>query len=129
MAWAVLLAVVVGFVMHQAMGLGRRVSVFVTRKTVSRSALCALAAGACGAAYALSTGRNPADVASSGQGTLAQLTSDPKAWGIGVLVAVLLFKTLAYALCLGALRGGPIFPAIFLGAQAECWSPPCRAWG
>ncbi|MFJ9342527.1 chloride channel protein [Streptomyces sp. NPDC101733] len=128
-AWAVLLAVVMGFVMHQAMGLGRRVAAFVTHKTVSRSALCALAAGVCGAAYALSTGRNPADVASSGQSTLAPLTSDPKAWGIGVLVAVLLFKTLAYALCLGALRGGPIFPAIFLGAAAGVLVAPLPGLG
>ena len=29
---------------------------------------------------------------------------------------LLLCKGLAYALCLGAFRGGPVFPAIFLGA-------------
>jgi len=29
---------------------------------------------------------------------------------------LLLCKALAYALCLGVFRGGPVFPAVFLGA-------------
>ncbi|MER5726850.1 chloride channel protein [Streptomyces sp. NPDC002138] len=127
--WGLLLALVTGLVMYLVSELGRRVAVFVTRRTVLRTALCALAAGACGALYALLTGRTPVDVSSSGQGTLVQLTSDPQAWGTGALVAVVLFKCLAYALCLGSLRGGPVFPAVFLGAAAGVLVAPLPGLG
>jgi H+/Cl- antiporter ClcA len=46
------------------------------------------------------------------------MAADPQAWGGGALLAVVLFKSLAYLLCLGSLRGGPVFPALFLGAAA-----------
>jgi hypothetical protein len=37
-------------------------------------------------------------------------------WSVGALLAVLAAKSLAYALSLSAFRGGPIFPALFIGA-------------
>ncbi|MEU8432327.1 chloride channel protein [Streptomyces sp. NPDC029216] len=127
--WGLLLAVVVAVVLRLTVTAGQGVAAFVTRQTVARTALCALGAGVCAAVYALVTGRNPAEVASSGQATMASLVGDPRAWGIGVLVAVLLCKTVAYALCLGCLRGGPIFPALFLGAAAGVLAAPLPGLG
>lgn len=86
-------------------------------------------AAACAALYALITGRSPAEVALSGQATLGQLATDPHAWGVGALVAVLLFKGTAYALCLGSLRGGLVFPALFLGAAAGVLVAPLPGLG
>ncbi|MFJ8133449.1 hypothetical protein [Streptomyces hydrogenans] len=72
------------------------------------------------------------DVASSGQATPAALAADPHAWGVGALPAVLLFKPAAYALSLGSLRSGLVFPVLFPGAvagvllsllPASGWSP------
>jgi H+/Cl- antiporter ClcA len=37
-------------------------------------------------------------------------------WSLGALGLVLLCKGLAWSACLGSFRGGPTFPAIFLGA-------------
>ncbi|MFE3634824.1 chloride channel protein [Streptomyces sp. NPDC059168] len=128
--WAVLMAVAVAAAVHLTLSAGRRAAVFVaTGRPVLRTALCALAAGGCAAVYALAVGRSPADVASSGQATLAQLAADPHAWGVGALVAVLLCKGVAYALCLGSLRGGPIFPSLFLGAALGVLLAPLPGLG
>ncbi|MGW7191899.1 chloride channel protein, partial [Streptomyces sp. NPDC054838] len=127
--WAVVIALGCALLMRPVQFAARRVAVFVSRGTVPRTALCALGAGACAALYALITGRSSAEAALSGQSTLAQLAADPHAWGVGALVAVLLFKGAAYALCLGSLRGGPIFPALFLGAAAGVLASPLPGLG
>nr|WP_043731192.1 chloride channel protein [Streptomyces zinciresistens] len=127
--WAVPMAVAIGLALHLIIDAGRLTAVFTAGRTLPRTVLCALAAGVCGALYALATDRSPVDVASSGQGPLAQLAQNPHSWGVGALVAVLVFKGLAYALCLGALRGGPIFPALFLGGAAGVLLAPLPGLG
>lgn len=127
--WGLLIAVLVAALQHGLMTTGRAVATYVAGRTLVRTALCTLGAGACAAAYALVTGRDPQDVASSGQSTLATLTADPQAWGIGALIAVLLCKAVAYALCLGSLRGGPVFPAMFLGAATGLLLSPLPGLG
>ncbi|MFI9797478.1 chloride channel protein [Streptomyces sp. NPDC052302] len=127
--WSIPLAVAVGFAVHLIMNTGRLAAVFVAGRPVPRTVVCALAAGVCGAVYTLATDRDPADVASSGQSTLAQLAQDPHAWGVGALIAVLLCKGAAYAACLGSLRGGPVFPALFLGAAAGVLLSPLPSLG
>ncbi|MEU9034562.1 chloride channel protein [Streptomyces sp. NPDC048352] len=127
--WALLVAVVVAALLRQAVGVGQAVAAFVAKAPIARTALCALGAGVCAAVYALVTGRSPADVASSGQSVMATLADDPRAWGVLALVAVLLCKAVGYALCLGSLRGGPIFPALFLGAAAGVLASPLPGLG
>jgi H+/Cl- antiporter ClcA len=52
----------------------------------------------------------------SGQDALPGLVSNPAAWTVGALLMVMLCKGLAWSACLGTFRGGPTFPAIYLGA-------------
>lgn len=67
--------------------------------------LLALLAGALGA--------NTQDVLFSGQSAMPNLVTQVSAWAVLVL---LLSKTLGYLISLGAgFRGGPIFPAMFIG--------------
>nr|WP_267245671.1 chloride channel protein [Streptomyces sp. PR69] len=127
--WSVLLAMAVGAAVRGMFAVARPVAAFVAARPIARSAGCALAAGGCAALYTLITDRTPVDVASSGQATMAELAADPHAWGVGALVAVLLFKTAAYALSLGSLRGGPVFPALFLGAAAGVLLAPLPGLG
>jgi H+/Cl- antiporter ClcA len=54
----------------------------------------------------------------SGQDALPGLVSDAGSWSAGALALLLLAKGLAYSLSLGGFRGGPTFPALFLGAAA-----------
>jgi H+/Cl- antiporter ClcA len=58
-------------------------------------------------------GADPEDVLFSGQASLPALVAEGSA---GVLVVLIVAKGLAYAISLGAgFRGGPVFPAIFVG--------------
>ncbi|MGX1884987.1 chloride channel protein [Streptomyces sp. NPDC055287] len=127
--WSILMAVAIGALMHLVLAGGRLTAAFVASRPFSRTIGCAVAAGCCAALYAVVTGRSPAEVASSGQITLSELASDPHSWGIGALVAVLFFKAAAYSLCLGSLRGGPVFPALFLGAAAGVLLSPLPGLG
>ncbi|MFI6146979.1 chloride channel protein [Streptomyces sp. NPDC051109] len=127
--WAVLMAVAIGALVHLIMQGGRLIARFVATRTVARTTLCALAAGVCSAVYALTTGRSPADVSSSGQHTLSELAGEPHLWGVGALIAVVLCTSAAYALCLGSLRGGPVFPSLFLGAAVGVLLAPLPGLG
>ncbi|MFF3838211.1 chloride channel protein [Streptomyces sp. NPDC001930] len=127
--WTIPLALAVAALLHPLLAFARRVAAFISGGVVGRTVLCAVAAAACAAFYALVTGRTPADVALSGQATLGRLAADPHAWGVGALVAVLLLKGTAYALCLGSLRGGLVFPALFLGAAAGVLLAPLPGLG
>ncbi|MEU4045602.1 chloride channel protein [Streptomyces antibioticus] len=127
--WVLVTAPVVALLVHWIFVVGRYTIRFVASRTVRNTTLCALGVAVCVALYSLTTGRSPAEVALSGESTLGELAQDPHAWSIGALVAVLVFKSLAYALCLGGLRGGPVFPALFLGGAAGVLLSPLPGFG
>ncbi|MFR9795074.1 chloride channel protein [Streptomyces sp. MS06] len=114
--WGVPASALIAVLVAGARSLGRRTARATREHTAVRTVGVALAVGGCLTAYALLTGRNPEEAALSGQKTLAQLAGHPGTWSIAALVALVACKGLAWSLCLGALRGGPIFPATLLGA-------------
>lgn len=77
-----------------------------------------LTAGGSAALYSMLSSHSPEDVALSGQVTLETLAGNPEQWSAEALALLLLCKGFSYALCLGAFRGGPVFPAAVLGAAA-----------
>ncbi|MFI0510467.1 chloride channel protein [Streptomyces sp. WSLK1-5] len=127
--WVPVLAPAVAFLVHWAFVGGRFAARFVATRTVRNTTLCALAAAVCITLYAVITDRSPADAALSGEAALADLAQNPHAWPVGALIAVLVFKGLAYALCLGSLRGGPVFPSLFLGGAAGVLLAPLPGLG
>lgn len=116
--WGLPLAALVAVVITLARRLGWRTAAWAGRDSAWRVVVCATAVGVCLAAYALVTGRSPAEAALSGQATLDRLAGDPHAWPVTALLALVLFKGLAWGVSLGSLRGGPIFPSVLLGASA-----------
>ncbi|HEV7462205.1 MAG TPA: hypothetical protein VGN78_16855, partial [Solirubrobacteraceae bacterium] len=62
------------------------------------------------------TGKSVNEVLFSGQDALPGLVSGAATWSLSALALLLLCKGLAWAISLGSFRGGPTFPAIFLGA-------------
>ncbi|WP_037570422.1 chloride channel protein [Phaeacidiphilus oryzae] len=114
--WGVLIAALVAAVVTGARSLGLRTHDWTGRRTAPRTLACALAVGACLAVFGLLTGRPPGQAALSGEETLVELAADPHAWSLAALVALVLCKGLAWGISLGALRGGPIFPAVLVGA-------------
>ena len=52
----------------------------------------------------------------SGQDHMGPLVNGAAGFSVGALLLLILCKGLAYGLSLSSFRGGPIFPALFLGA-------------
>jgi hypothetical protein len=52
----------------------------------------------------------------SGESGLPGLVAQAGTWSIAALALLIVFKGIAYSLSLGSFRGGPTFPAVFLGA-------------
>jgi H+/Cl- antiporter ClcA len=52
----------------------------------------------------------------SGQDALPELVADASEYSVGVLLLLSACKILVYGLSLSAFRGGPVFPAMFVGA-------------
>ena len=62
------------------------------------------------------TGRSSSYVLFSGQSALPGLVQQAAGWTVGAMLLLVLCKAVAYAISLGSFRGGPIFPAMFIGA-------------
>jgi H+/Cl- antiporter ClcA len=58
------------------------------------------------------------EVLFSGQDQLPGLVGQASAYSVGTLLLLVLCKSLAYGLSLSAFRGGPVFPAVFIGGAA-----------
>jgi H+/Cl- antiporter ClcA len=69
-------------------------------------------------AFSQITGHTVDDVLFSGQDQLPTLTAQAGAYSVGALALMIALKGIAYSLSLGSFRGGPTFPAMFLGAAA-----------
>jgi H+/Cl- antiporter ClcA len=66
--------------------------------------------------FAEATGHGVSNVLFSGQEDLGPLVDGASGWTVGALLLLVLCKALAYALSLSSFRGGPVFPAMFIGA-------------
>jgi len=115
-AWALPLAALVAVCTWAVFLLGRQTARLAAKHLMVTTVGAGVVAGSCACLYAVLTGHSSAEVALSGQATLPVLATDPAAWTTGALVALVAGKALAYGLCLGAFRGGAVFPAILIGA-------------
>ena len=66
--------------------------------------------------FAGATGKSSSEVLFSGQDQLPQLIQSAAGWSFGALLLLVACKGLAYGLSLSSFRGGPVFPALFIGA-------------
>jgi len=67
-------------------------------------------------AFVKTTDHGADQVLFSGQDAIGPLVDNPGAWSLSALALLIGFKGLAYGASLGTFRGGPTFPAMFLGA-------------
>jgi H+/Cl- antiporter ClcA len=88
----------------------------VERRLLLATPAVALAIAGLAIAYAAATGKGSADVLFSGQSDLGPLIAHSASYTVGALLLLLAFKGLAYGASLSSFRGGPTFPAMFLGA-------------
>jgi H+/Cl- antiporter ClcA len=93
-----------------------RVRPVVARRAVLLTPVVGLAIAALAVGYAALTGHAAPEVLFSGQDALGPLLRDPAVYSVGALLLLIAAKGLAYVGALGAFRGGPTFPAMFIGA-------------
>ncbi len=88
----------------------------VERRTLPLTPVVGLAVAGLAIAFAEATGRGSSEVLFSGQNQLPSLIEGAAGWSVGALVLLVACKGLAYGLSLSCFRGGPTFPALFIGA-------------
>ena len=117
-AWTIAFAAAVAAGCIGVVVLGRRVNPLVMQRPFVFIPLAGLVVAGLAIAFEQTTDKGVEQVLFSGQDALGPLTADPAAWSVGALVALLVLKSLAWGVSLGSFRGGPTFPAMFLGAAA-----------
>ncbi|MDH6109317.1 H+/Cl- antiporter ClcA [Kitasatospora sp. MAP12-15] len=114
--WALVIGVAAAFLGIGIQRLALRLQPQVNRKRLVLTPLMGLVTAGAAIAYAEATGHGSSDVLFSGQSDLPQLLLHTSGYTAGALTLLIACKGIAYCVCLSAFRGGPIFPALFLGA-------------
>jgi H+/Cl- antiporter ClcA len=116
LAWAVAVGVVGALLGWVIRWIGLSLRPMVHRRRVLATTGIGLLIGLSATAYQLLSGNSFTQVLFSGQTALPELVQNAGSYSGGVLVLLIAFKLLAYGLSLSAFRGGPVFPAMFIGA-------------
>jgi H+/Cl- antiporter ClcA len=115
-AWTIPLAVAVAVVAFAIVTLARRLVGIATWRPFMVLPVAGLLVAGLGIAFHEAADHPVNQVLFSGQSALPQLVANPGAWSLSALALLIVFKGLAYSVSLAGFRGGPIFPALFLGA-------------
>ena len=115
-AWALaigLAAAVAGTGIHR---LALALRPHVERRLLLAAPLVGLVVGALAVTYAKASGHDVSEVLFSGQDALGPLVANGASYTPAALALLVACKGLAYGGSLAAFRGGPVFPAMFIGA-------------
>ncbi len=114
--WTIALALVIAIVAHLIRTGGLLTHRLVKPRPLLLLPVCGLAVSGLAIAFSQVSGKGVNEVLFSGQDALPGLVSASGKWSLSAIALLIVFKGLGYSLSLGAFRGGPTFPAIFLGA-------------
>jgi H+/Cl- antiporter ClcA len=113
--WAIVIGVAAAFVGPGIHWLARFLKVYAERWTIAVVTLAGMAVAVLAIIYAEATGKATSDVLFSGQDAMGPLITNAASYSVGALVLLFACKALAYGISLSSFRGGPVFPAMFLG--------------
>jgi H+/Cl- antiporter ClcA len=88
----------------------------VERRMVLITPVVGLAVAGLAIAFDAATGKGSSEVLFSGQSALGPFITNSASYTVGALLLLLVCKGLAYGFSLSGFRGGPTFPALFVGA-------------
>ena len=114
--WALVIGVMAALVGSGIRWLALTLRSWVERRVVLGTVLMGLVVAGLAIGYAQGTGKDPSDVLFSGQDALGPLVVNSADYSVGALLALVACKALAYGASLSCFRGGPVFPAMFIGA-------------
>jgi H+/Cl- antiporter ClcA len=114
--WALAIGLMAALVGSGIRWLGLFLRPHVERRMLLLTPVVGLAVAGLAIAYAAGTGKGSSEVLFSGQSALGPLITHSASYTVGALLLLLVCKGLAYGASLSGFRGGPTFPALFLGA-------------
>jgi H+/Cl- antiporter ClcA len=114
--WALAIGVMAALTGSGIRWLGLFLRSRVERRVLLATPVAGLAIAGLAIAFAAGTGKGSSEVLFSGQSALGPLITHAAGYTVGALLLLLVCKGLAYGASLSGFRGGPTFPAMFLGA-------------
>ena len=116
--WTIALALAIAVVTVLIIRGGRVTQDVVVPRPFLALPVVGLIVAALAICFQQTTGKGFGEVLFSGQSGLPGLVDSAPTWSLSALALLIVFKGLAYSVSLGSFRGGPTFPAMFLGAAA-----------
>ena len=114
--WALVIGLVAAVVGTGVYRLALALRPHVERRMLLATPLVGLAVGGLAVTYATVGGHDVSDVLFSGQDAMGPLIANSADYSVAALVLLVACKGLAYGASMSGFRGGPVFPAMFLGA-------------
>src|SRR5215831_37150 len=113
--WAIVIGIAAAVIGPAIAWLGRYLHPYAEKRTLIVLPLAGAAVAVLTIIYTEVTGKPSSDVLFSGQDDMGPLIQHAASYSVGALLLLLVCKGLAYGVSLSSFRGGPIFPALFIG--------------
>ena len=113
--WTIVLAIAAALVVFVIVEIARWTTRVVSTRPFVLTTAAALVVGGLAIAFNQATDHRTDVVLFSGQDAFASLLKDASTLSLTTLALLLVFKGAAWSISLGNFRGGPTFPALFLG--------------
>jgi H+/Cl- antiporter ClcA len=114
--WALVIGLAAGVLSVLIRRLALRLRALVQRQPLLLTPVAGLVVAAAAVIFAQVTGKGADNVLFSGQSQLGPLLTHAATYTVVALVLLVLLKAVAYGVSMSGFRGGPTFPAIFIGA-------------
>jgi chloride channel protein, CIC family len=116
--WALVFGVSAALLGRGIQWLALKIRPYVERRMVALMPVVGVLVAGLAIGFGQATDKGSSEVLFSGQSALPGLVGQAGEWSVGALLLLVVCKGLAYALSLSSFRGGPVFPAMFIGAAA-----------
>jgi H+/Cl- antiporter ClcA len=114
--WAIVIGLLAALIGPVILWLSLSVYRYAAKRVMIVLPLAGVAVAVLTIIYTQATGKPSSDVLFSGQSDIGPLIQHSASYSVAALLLLLVCKTIAYGVSRGSFRGGPIFPALFIGA-------------
>jgi chloride channel protein, CIC family len=114
--WAIAFGLIAPFIGRGIQLLALAIRPHVERRMVLLMPVLGVLIAGLAIGFGEATDHDASEVLFSGQDALGPLVGGAAGWSVSALLLLVVCKGLAYALSLSSFRGGPVFPAMFIGA-------------
>jgi H+/Cl- antiporter ClcA len=114
--WAIVIGLLAAVVGTGIRRLALALRPHVERRLLLVTPLVGMAVGGLAIVFAEASGHSSSEVLFSGQDALGPFVGQSASYSVGALLLLVACKGLAYSASMASFRGGPVFPAMFLGA-------------